>query len=145
MRESPRWRRRLRFDGKGREFFLYETISLVNECPVEVVEIRTGQGMRMGWAQIHHLQGECTSILKEFFIWPTYRRRGCGGVLHEVVERRARTWHSATLEMWMHEADSVPTPAHRGAARGFATAMGYELRWRRSTRPNLAARATKAI
>ena len=83
---NPRWRARHRHAGFGHQLAVYETLSVVDECPVQVIEVRTGFGIRIAWAHLFHLGGGTrTSVLKELYVWPPYRRRGYGTTL--VVDR----------------------------------------------------------
>lgn len=142
--ENPRWRRRIRYAGHGHQLHLYETLSTEGH-PVDVIEVRNGVGFRLGWAHLHHLRRSSprTSVLKELFVWPSFRRKGYGTLLESIATERARRLHSSKVEVLFHEPDAMPR--NRAAGRLFAGSTGYTLRWRRSSCPNLAAIGEKAL
>jgi hypothetical protein len=139
MLENPRWRRRTRFRGYGHQLVLYEVLSVEDERPVEVIEIRDGKGRYCAWAHLFHVRrdDEPVSEAKEFFVWPWMRRRGYGQFLFDLVVERSKAWHSTRLLLPLNEADSVP--AVRPASREFGKRMGISWRWRSSRRPRYAA------
>lgn len=142
--ENPRLRQRFRHTGQSHRLHLYETLS-ADGHPVEVIEVRNGLGWRLGWAYLHHLRGRPprVSVLKELFVWPSFRRRGYGRLLESVAEERTRRWGSSSLRVLFHEADAMPR--NRAAGRLFAGATGYKLSWRRHRLPNLSAVCEKAL
>ena len=145
MIPNPRRRARFTDRGRGRRFVLYETLSMDSDCPVDVIELRNGTGLRLGWAHLFHVRGgePPTSILKELFVWPWFRGQGYGTGLERFAVERARMARSTRMQILLHEADALPR--NRGAGRGFAERCGYTWRWRRSTCPNIAAVGQKDL
>lgn len=122
----------------GHQLCIYET-------PVEVIEARNGFGLRLGWAHLHHLHGQPprSSILKEIFVWPSFRRQGYGKLRESIASQRAHQWHSSILRVLFHEPDALPR--NRTAGPEFAQRSGYTLKRRRRTCPLLAAIGEKAL
>lgn len=144
MMQNPRWQTRLRHHGRPHRLQLYETLSILGN-PVEVIEVRNGWGQRLGWAYLHHISGQQprTSILKELFVWPWFRRRGYGTLLEALACERAKAWRSTSIQVLFHDADA--RPRNRAAGRLFGMKAGYEWKWRRQQRPNLAAVGKKCF
>ena len=144
MLENPRERVRFRHGDRGHRLHLYETWSCT-DAPVKVIEVRDGRRTRLGWAYLHHTQGQepYVSILKELFVWPAFRRQGYGTVLESTAAERARHRRASSIEMLFHEVDAMPR--NRAAGRGFASKTCYTLRWRRSRRPNVSAVGVKSL
>lgn len=134
LMENPRTRVRFSHLGHGHVWVLYETWSFVDSCPVEIIELRTGQGFIIGWAHLHHLTdaGSRTSLLKELFVWPLMRRRGYGTMLEQVACRRARAWSQETIQISRYAADDLQrqlAPGRNfGAARGYRWILGSQAR-----------------
>jgi GNAT superfamily N-acetyltransferase len=122
--------------------YLYETYSFEDDAPVDVIEVRTGEDQRIGWAILFHEQDR-VSVLKELFVWPTWRRHGIGTLLEKAAVSEARKWHALTIKLYFHTADARPGP--RIAGRTFGPSAGYEWHWRRSYYPDLAAIGVKAV
>jgi GNAT superfamily N-acetyltransferase len=145
MIENTRWRRRFRSDGRRLQWVIYETVSVGGQ-PVEVVELRSGYGLVLGWFHIAHRDGpeRTTSTVTEFFVWPAFRREGLGLLLAEAAESVASKWKAHVIEVLIHEADN---PAHSAASpiEGFATRLGFELSYSEGDRPSLAATAQKRL
>jgi GNAT superfamily N-acetyltransferase len=144
MVQNPRERARFRIYGRSYRLHLYETLSILGS-PVEIIELRTGQGIRLGWAHLHHV-GEYqprTSILKELFVWPPFRRRGYGAILEGLACQRATQWRSSRIVLYFHDADALPR--NRAAGRLFGKQAGYKWDWRRKRLPNLAAVGEKSL
>jgi GNAT superfamily N-acetyltransferase len=144
MIQNPRWQTKLRHRGRSRKLYLYETLSIPGS-PVKVIEVRNGWGQRLGWAHIHHVSSRQprTSILKEMFVWPWFRRRGYGTLLKNLACQRAKARRSMSIEVVFHDADALPR--NRAAGRLFGREAGYEWKWRKQRRPNLAAVGKKSL
>lgn len=67
LQENPRWRRWIRHRNRRRRLYTYETISVEDEAPVTMIELRTGEDFRLGWAILFH-ERDGTSVLKELFV-----------------------------------------------------------------------------
>ncbi len=145
MLPNPRWRARISHHGQSHKIVVYETLSLVHEGEVQIIELRTGFGILVGWAYLYHLRAAQprTSILHELFVWPDFRRRGYGSLLESVATANARRWRSERIQIAFHSIDAVP-PA-RAAGRLFGQQAGYRWAWRPQRCPNLAAMGEKAL
>jgi GNAT superfamily N-acetyltransferase len=137
--ENPRWKQRIRFSGHGHQLMLWESLSWTG-WPAEVIEIRDGRGDRAAWCELF-LEGHDV-VVKEFFVWPSRRRRGYGRLLEDLCVERARARHAKRLLMWFHQQDAVPSV--RRAGREFGVRLGYEWHWTREI-PGLAAVGHKKI
>jgi len=141
---NPRWRARFKHRGRGHQYAIYETISTAG-ARVEVIEIRTGYGFRVAWAHVHHLRSDRkdTSVVKELFVWPAFRRLGYGTLLEQAAVDRARMWNSRRLELLLHDVDDFLGTLSPG--RKFGEKAGYKWRWGRYLRPNLKAIGVKEL
>jgi GNAT superfamily N-acetyltransferase len=142
LRENPRWTRWIMHQGRRRRLFLYETISVEDQVPVTVLELRTGEGFRLGWAMLFH-ERDGGSVLKELFVWPHFRRQGYGTVIEREAVAVACRWHSAKMQVYLHSADAIA--GNRVAGRVFGLKAGYQWRWRRTALPNLDAIGEKTL
>ncbi len=142
--ENPRWRRRIRHNGRNHQLCLWETLSWT-ECVAEVLEVRDALGFRLGWSELfHEPQGDGpATIVKELFVWPWVRRQGYGGLLLDWAEERARAFGSSQIVVLFHDFDAV-VPA-RAAGRELLQRAGYEWRWRPRGENTLAARGFKRL
>lgn len=141
---NPRWRRQSHRGSHGYQLVVYETLSTAEGCPVQVIEVRTGFGIRVGWAHLFHLGGNSrTSLLKELYVWPPFRRRGYGTILESVATENARAWGSRRLQVLLHEMDAQP--ASRIAGDRFAERSGYQWYWHKSARPDIEAIGEKML
>lgn len=141
---NPRWRRRFRHCGHGHQLIVYETLSTVEQRPVQVIEVRNGFGVRLGWAHLYHLvQGTRTSVLKELYVWPEFRRLGYGTILEATAVANARDWGAERLRVLFHTMDAQLSL--RAAGRLFGERAGYRWRWRNEQRPQLAGVGEKDI
>ena len=138
-------RQRLSYLGFGHVQVIYETLSLVDSCPVEIIEVRSGQGFIIGWAHLHHLSGTQPrmSILKELFVWPTLHRYGYGTMLEQLACERARAWTSQHIQLWLYAEDDLRRVHSPG--RKFGTTLGYRWKRVRQSRPHLSAIGEKAL
>jgi GNAT superfamily N-acetyltransferase len=145
MQRNPRWEARFRFSGGSLRLINYEVLSGETDEPVDVFELRNGLGLRVAWAYLFHFraQHERRCELREFYVWPRFRRLGYGTELEAAVVHRARQAGARNLKAWFHVADAA-LPLRR-AGRTFAAERGYQIQWRSSERPPLAGRAVKAI
>src|SRR5215207_4065024 len=91
--------------------------------PVEILEVRNGYGLRLGWAHLLHEAVPKGSTLIELFVWPIFRRQGLATLMESWAGDRARSWGSPLLKLQHHEADSQV--GLRQAGRLFALARGY--------------------
>ncbi len=124
----------------------YQTWSLQEQCPVDVIEIRRGPSfLRVAWAFLFHLEGadRGTSLLKEFFVWPAFRRQRYGTLLDRFAGQFARLAGSRQLRLVVHDLDGQLQV--RTATRAFAAAVSYKWLWRRSSRPSVEALCEKAL
>lgn len=144
MTPNPRWRRRFRHRGNGHQLVVYKTLSVVEERPVQVIEVRNGFGVRLGWAHLYHLvQEPRVSVLKELYVWPEFRRRGYGTILEATAAANARAWGAERLHVLFHAMDAQLSL--RAAGRLFGERVGYRWRWREQQRPHLAAIGEKTF
>jgi GNAT superfamily N-acetyltransferase len=142
--ECPRYKVPIEHRGERLCLVLYDAISLADEVPaaVEVIELKSRLGLRLGWTHLFHLDdGE--SVIKELFVWPSFRRRGYGTILEDAAEQRAAKRGSGRLSIYLHAADALPT--NRDAGTEFGSAAGYQWRWRDMRLPNLAATGYRTI
>jgi GNAT superfamily N-acetyltransferase len=103
---NPRWRDRFRHKKHGHQWVIYETVSPTG-ARAEVIEIRRGYGLRVGWAHVFHLRGDQrdTSVIKELFVWPAYRGNHYGTLLEWAATERACNWNSRRIELFLHDVD----------------------------------------
>jgi GNAT superfamily N-acetyltransferase len=146
MIENPRSRIRVKFNSSGHQSVLYNALSVESDCPVDVLEIRNGRGLRICWAHLFHLPGiePRVSVLKEFFVWPWFRRQGYGRKLEEIACEQARMWGSKKIEVYFHQADTTAM-SHRVAGYHFSKSCGYSKNYRDSKLPNLTAIGEKYL
>ena len=83
----------------------YETWSLSEELPAEVLTLTDYSGARVGVAILVH--DEETTSFVDLFIWPPYRRSGLGASLEFFAEERAVANGNQELLAYIWEADSV--------------------------------------
>lgn len=104
-----------------------------------------GYELRIGWMFLRHSLGcDKFSEITELYIWPIYRRMHLGTSLEEAAVSEAQDYGSTEIRLIMNEADAVIGPP-RAAARKFAKARGYDLRWRDTVQPRARATGTKAL
>lgn len=115
--------------GYGHRVVHYRTMSAVDDRPVDVIEIHNGVGYRIAWIHLHHLISDQpqTSSLKEFFVWPCYRRQGYGTILERIACHIARARGAENIQILFHWVDARPHV--RKAGRLFAMKLGYDFRW----------------
>lgn len=129
---------------RGYQLFAYELFSLVERCPVQVIELRTAFHVRAAWAYIFHLRGNPpTSVLKELFVWPPFRRQGLGSMLEAEAVESARRHGANRLKILLYEMDAQPM-AQRAGER-FGRKSGYRWRWGKNSRPQLDAVGVKTL
>ena len=146
MIRNPSFGFRFRYHGRGHQFVLYEPDSMTG-VPVEVIDLRNGFGLRLGWAHIFHIQrdsiGIKTSIVKEFFIWPDYRNQGYGKLLEDQVATRAKEWDAQRIQVYFHNIDSYPHVLNIG--QSFAEKCGYKIHSVELMRPSISYIAEKYL
>jgi GNAT superfamily N-acetyltransferase len=125
----------------GESFYSY---SLCDDSCIEVVQLRNGYGLRMGWTFLCHLRDTSISEIRELFVMPAFRGQGVGYCLEHVACRRARAAQSTILKAVIHQADGGIL-ANRVAVRGFLKSRGYRMRWRNQTGPVAVGYATKDV
>lgn len=146
MLRNPVWTKWVRWRGRRVRILNFETLSIDTESPVDVIEIRNGYGLRVGWVHLHHrgeLESSTVTEARELFVWPTFRRQGFGTLLDELATEVALARRSEVLRVMCHEADFHV--AVRRAGREFLGASEYRIRWRRASHPRLVASADKAL
>jgi GNAT superfamily N-acetyltransferase len=145
MVENPRFKYVFRGRHRNVKVIFYDTLSPTSEIPVTCVELTNGFGLRMAWAFIRHWQGERRhSEITELFVWPLYRRMHFGTELEGQAVELARAHGSSEIRLLMNEADSIVGPP-RAAAREFAKASDYDLRWRTTVGPRARMTGIKSI
>lgn len=144
MLENPRWRRRFRHARSRLEWVIYETISITGHI-VEVIELRTGYGLRLGWAHVFHYCGENqdTSIVKELFVWPAFREQGLGVLIEKATVSVAKKYGAKKVQVWLHAADYVHGSQSPG--KTFGEKVGYRWDSRVQERPCLVATGEKVL
>lgn len=144
MTENPRRHSVVRLGRRRLRLTTYSSLSIDHDCRAEVAELRIESGLRAGWAILFHLGGSSrTTIVKEFFVWPPWRRRGYGTLLESTIVGLARRAGSSHLEVLLLGVDGLPRS--RAAGRTFAQSAGYIWRWRLGRRPDVAGVAMKPI
>lgn len=143
--ENPRFIDLVRGRGRNVRVIRYESLSPSTSDPVTCFELTTGFGLRMGWTFLRHRQGDSKyTEITELFVWPIYRRMHLGRELEALGVDEAKAFGSREIRLIMNEADAVIGPP-RGAARNFAKACGYSMRWRGRVAPRAVATGIKAI
>ncbi len=119
--------------------FSSRILTSIEQRRMHVVEARL-DGALVGRAHVRHLS-DGSAVADEFWIAPSFRRCGYGGLLLAEVESLARRDEVAALRLPLHEADAhVPL-----RARTFASRHGYVWSDETSRRPNTAGAATKTL
>ena len=138
MLETPRWRNRVRYAGRNYTLVNYEALSVNDECPVDILELRNPVGVRVAWAEIFHLRASESespvSTIKELFVWPSYRRRGYGTIIEAAARILAANHSSKVITIDLYEPDAR-RPSVRRAPRLFALSRNYTWRWRSQAHP----------
>jgi GNAT superfamily N-acetyltransferase len=100
------------------------TWSMQDESDAEILSLER-EGVLLAWAIMHHEDGvETKTAVSDLFVWPPFRRKGIGSLLHKHIRRRARGRGSVVLEAYLWEADDVSDGIQ---ARAFLRTCGYEL------------------
>ncbi|MGA2530724.1 MAG: hypothetical protein ABSG36_16405 [Acidimicrobiales bacterium] len=146
MLENPMFTERLRGTRSGDSWYVevFNAYSLIDDSGVEVVQLRNGYGLRMGWAYQCHVRDTETSELRELFVMPAFRHQGIGSCLEGISCERAQAIGSTEMRLIVHQADGGVL-ANRGAARKFVTVRGYKMYWRHQTGPIAVGFATKTL
>jgi GNAT superfamily N-acetyltransferase len=120
---------------------VFDTISLRDRM-VEVIEIRSRRNVLMAWAHIHFEGGDPRTVrVKEFYVWPTFRRQGFGTLLAELVAERAAGW--SRISATIYQPDILP--GFRPGVEEFVRKLGYSWRWTLCERPLLVAVAEREV
>jgi hypothetical protein len=145
MLENPRRRWKFFFNGLGHQGVRYQTLSLEHGCPVDLLEIRTGFGLRVAWAHLFFLRerGSLTCQMKEFYVWPSYRRQHYGSYLERMATHVARVSGADRIQVLFHAMDAQPSV--RRAGRLSAESRGYRWKWRDQSFPNIVAIGEKPL
>jgi GNAT superfamily N-acetyltransferase len=100
----------------------WETYSLEEQCPGEVLCLVFQKRLRVATAMVTYCPGEATIF--DLFVWPGYRRGGYGSLLESSVADRARLRGADKLNSAVLNADMVKGGV---AAMGFLESRGYSL------------------
>jgi GNAT superfamily N-acetyltransferase len=145
MVENPRFGYIVRGKNRNARVTYYDTLSPTSGMPVSCIELKNGFGLRLAWMFLRHWPGATKySEITELYVWPLYRRMHLGAELESAAVEEARAHGSSEIRLLMNEADSVIGPP-RAAAREFAKACGYDLRWRTTVGPRARMTGLKAI
>jgi len=146
MIQNPCYKNRFRYRNRGHQFILYEPDSITGAY-VEVIDLCNGFGLRLGWAHIFHVprdsMGIRTSIVKEFFVWPTFRRQGYGTLLEQQIVSRAEAWGSQRIQIHIHNIDGFPHV--RNVGQSFVEKCGYKMFSVELSRPTISGMAEKYL
>lgn len=136
---------RFRHRGFDHRMVYHETVSSWSRGYVSIIEIQNGNGLRIAWAFLFHTResGRPISILKEFYVWPDFRRCGYGSILESEAVNIARQLGSSCLQCFFYEVDAWPHI--RAIGEEFATHKGYTLMIRNSEFPRLYAITEKQL
>jgi GNAT superfamily N-acetyltransferase len=132
-----------RHRGKKVRFRRFDTVSLGGRY-AEVLEIRDRLGVLIAWA--HLFYGRLyprTLEVREFFVWPTFRRLGYGTLLWARVVKRAQDWEATGIEANVYQPDALPV--FQQGLRAFLQKVGLTWRWNLCERPVHVAIATKEL
>ena len=146
MIENPVRSQRMLGTRDGDTWFVesFGSYSLATDSGVDIIQIRNGYGLRMGWAYLCAHRDTTESVLMELFVMPVFRGQGLGSVLEGISCDFARSTGSIKMTVLLHEADGKVL-ANRGAARKFLKSRGYTLLWRDAACPRLAGVAKKQL
>jgi GNAT superfamily N-acetyltransferase len=143
MLQNPRRGYRPSHRGFRHQIWRYDTISLDSSCLVDIIEIRTGFGLRIAWAHLYNVWREKTTLLKEFYVWPSYRRLGYGTIMEQSAASLARLRGTERMQVLFHEMDAQLSL--RRAGRLFAESRGYTWKWRSQQYPTACAVGEKPL
>jgi GNAT superfamily N-acetyltransferase len=142
------WRFRYRIPGcrQGDSWYLecFVTVSRGDGQEMQVIEIRNGFGLRLGWAFVCHDTDRRVSEIRELFVMPAFRHQGVGSCLEGVSAEQAEEYGSRDVHLVMNNSDSVVGPPRR-TAREFGIRRGYSWRWREVPRLRAVAIGVKAL
>lgn len=108
----------------------FVTVSRSDGAELQVLEIRNGFGLQMGWTFVAHDEQRNLSQIRELFVMPAMRGQGIGSVLEGLAAEQATAYGSTEIQLLMNDCDSVVGPI-RGKARRFGQNRGYTWLWRR--------------
>ena len=145
MVENPRFGYIVRGKNRNAKVTYYDTLSPTSGIPVSCIELKNGFGLRIGWVFLRHWPGATKySEITELYVWPICRRMHLGSELETAAVEEAKIHGSREIRLLMNEAEYVIGPP-RAAAREFAKACGYDLRWRTTVGPRARMTGIKAI
>jgi hypothetical protein len=121
---------------------LYEAVSH-GGGRIEAIELYEASGLLAAWAFVHFSDAEA-AVVKEFYVWPWFQRRGFGTLLEFFVRYRAAVNRRRRIEVFIHDMDGLIGPV-RARASHFVAASGYGWLWRAGRRPNLTALAVREL
>jgi GNAT superfamily N-acetyltransferase len=107
---------------QGLQLRWWESYSLEQDCPGEVVCLVAQKRIRVAVAMVIYGPAEATII--DLFVWPGYRRLGYARLLEASVADRARRRGVSKLNLMVLDADIVKG---RTAAVGLLESCGYDL------------------
>jgi GNAT superfamily N-acetyltransferase len=94
---------------------------------VEIFDLRTFEGQRLGWAHLTHSHNDGDTVKKscitELFIWPTFRKKGYGTLLENYCVENALRMDSSILQISLYEMDDLK--GIDSPVRLFASKLGY--------------------
>jgi GNAT superfamily N-acetyltransferase len=136
MLENPMFSERLRGTNVGDSWRveIFDSYSLTDDSSVDVVQLRNGYGLRMGWAFQCRIRDTSVCELRELFVMPAFRHQGIGSCLEGISCDRARAGGATEMRLIVHQADGGVL-ANRGTARKFINVRGYRMFWRNQTGP----------
>lgn len=100
-----------------------ENWSLQTETRVDLVELIL-RGQKIAWAVMAWTADKGHAEISEFFVWPTYRRRGYGTRLHRIIERYAKAHSMTSFSAYVWNADVCTTDR---APLAFLESLDYEI------------------
>jgi GNAT superfamily N-acetyltransferase len=147
MIQNPMRSLKLPYTRRGDSWYVetFNSYALNDDSGMEVVQVRNGYGLRMGWAFQCHLRDSTVSELRELFVIPAFRHQGIGSILEDVSCQLAQAMGSNEMKVIVHEADGGVPGANRGALRKFLRVNDYKMHWRPQTGPRATGFATKDL
>lgn len=143
MIENPRFPQVFKYNGDRHRIDVYETISLEDDYPAFIGEIRNGYGLRLAWIHTVLLKQPRRFVIKELYVFPSFRRLGYASILEDWAVRNARFQEAEKIYIQFHEADAQPRALEAG--RLFGKKHGYTWLWEKCKYPRLVAIGEKAL
>lgn len=109
-------------DSPGVQLRWWESYSLEENCPGEVLCLVVSRRIRVAVAMVVYAPTEATII--DLFVWPGYRRRGYASLLESIAADRAHVRRASHLNTIVLDADIIRSDV--GASQ-FLISRGYEL------------------